>query len=168
VPSDRSAHELPRRLVESINGTTLEYVHIALQRHANTDDRWSIHPLMEHMKAKAKAQGLWNLWISPDLAAHIQPVLSESSTLPPRLLLGCGLSNLVLPPAFHQPRHPSKCTQTAQFLLAVVQRSICTLTARSGINGRQRGVSEEMRRLHGCDLHCEQIFKGAHTREAHA
>jgi len=49
---------------------------------------------MEEMKAKAKAQGLWNLWISPSLAANIREVVSESKESG---LLGVGLSNLVRP-----------------------------------------------------------------------
>ena len=44
------------------------------------------------MKALAKAQGLWNLWISPHLAACMGEVVSDSGD---RALLGAGLSNLV-------------------------------------------------------------------------
>lgn len=51
---------------------------------------------MEQMKAKAKAEGLWNLWISPDLAANIRPALARpSGGAEAELLLGAGLSNLV-------------------------------------------------------------------------
>ena len=57
-----------------------------------TDKRWTIHPKMEEMKAKAKAQGLWNLWISPSLADCMREVVAESSEPG---LLGAGLSNLV-------------------------------------------------------------------------
>ena len=63
---------------------------------AGTERRWTVHPLMERMKAAARAQGLWNLWVSPHLAACIRPVLPSS--LEPEqatLLLGPGLSNLV-------------------------------------------------------------------------
>lgn len=60
-----------------------------------SDRRWTVHPLMEEMKAKAQAQGLWNLWISPDLAAHIRPALPQNQHVPDTLLLGAGLSNLV-------------------------------------------------------------------------
>lgn len=44
------------------------------------------------MKALARAQGLWNLWISPHLAACMAEVVSGSAD---RALLGAGLSNLV-------------------------------------------------------------------------
>ena len=44
------------------------------------------------MKALARAQGLWNLWISPHLAACMAEVAPGSGD---RALLGAGLSNLV-------------------------------------------------------------------------
>lgn len=65
------------------------------QELAASDKRWTVHPLMEEMKAKAKTEGLWNLWISPDLAANIRPALPEGQDAPDTLLLGAGLSNLV-------------------------------------------------------------------------
>lgn len=63
-----------------------------MQDLAQTDKRWTIHPKMEKMKALAKAQGLWNLWISPSLADCMREVVAESSEPG---LLGAGLSNLV-------------------------------------------------------------------------
>jgi hypothetical protein len=62
---------------------------------AGTEQRWTVHPRMEEMKAAARAQGLWNLWVSPDLAARIRPALPEKLESEDRLLLGAGLSNLV-------------------------------------------------------------------------
>lgn len=62
---------------------------------AATEKRWTVHPLMEEMKVKAKAEGLWNLWISPDLAANIRPALPQGQHPRDILLLGAGLSNLV-------------------------------------------------------------------------
>ena len=70
----------------------------ALQELAQTEKRWTIHPRMEEMKALARAQGLWNLWISPHLAACMAEVAPGSGD---RALLGAGLSNLV-----RHPRNP--------------------------------------------------------------
>ena len=64
----------------------------ALQELAQTEKRWTIHPRMEEMKALARAQGLWNLWISTHLAACMAEVAPGSED---RALLGAGLSNLV-------------------------------------------------------------------------
>lgn len=63
-----------------------------MQELAQTDERWTIHPKMEEMKLKARAQGLWNLWVSPNLAANMQDVVAVSEQSD---LLGAGLSNLV-------------------------------------------------------------------------
>ena len=63
-----------------------------MQGLAQTDKRWTIHPRMEEMKAAARVQGLWNLWISPSLADCMRDVAPESSEPG---LLGAGLSNLV-------------------------------------------------------------------------
>ena len=35
----------------------------ALNGHAMSDQRWIIHPVQERLKAEAKRQGLWNLWL---------------------------------------------------------------------------------------------------------
>jgi len=54
--------------------------------HAASDERWSIHPLMEELKTRARAAGLWNLWLPRDSARLLRvPV--------PAGLLGPGLSN---------------------------------------------------------------------------
>ena len=66
--------------------------HAAAQDLAQTERRWTIHPRMEQMKALARAQGLWNLWISPSLADCMREVVSVSDEPG---LLGAGLSNLV-------------------------------------------------------------------------
>ena len=50
-----------------------------LTEHAASDKRWSIHPLQEELKVEAKRQGLWNLWIAPDLAEKIGSFLQSMS-----------------------------------------------------------------------------------------
>jgi hypothetical protein len=52
--------------------------------------RWSIHPLMEELKAEAQTSGLWNLWMPADTA---ELVAARNPSFP-RRLLGAGLSNL--------------------------------------------------------------------------
>ena len=52
---------------------------------------------MEALKAAARAQGLWNLWISKDLSTCLQKLLEGAAELAPaerRLLAGPGLSNV--------------------------------------------------------------------------
>ena len=58
------------------------------------------------MKALARAQGLWNLWISPHLAACMAEAVPDAGD---RALLGAGLSNLVR-------RHRSPPCRTLQTL----------------------------------------------------
>ncbi len=58
-----------RELISRVSQFMDEYVYPAEQTyHDHVEqaiDRWTIPPIMEEMKAKAKAEGLWNLW-SPD------------------------------------------------------------------------------------------------------
>ncbi|NJR43857.1 MAG: hypothetical protein HC767_15555 [Akkermansiaceae bacterium] len=52
---------------------------------------------MEDLKSTARNEGLWNLWISEDLAKSFQKLLEESAELSPaerQLLAGPGLSNV--------------------------------------------------------------------------
>ncbi|KAL4514035.1 hypothetical protein Ndes2526A_g09094 [Nannochloris sp. 'desiccata'] len=79
-----------------------------LDKHAASDQRWTIHPLQEQLKKEAKHAGLWNLWLPADLAIKLRPLLlaeisnnNSSFTLSRReneelslLLLGPGFSNL--------------------------------------------------------------------------
>ncbi|KAG2491860.1 hypothetical protein HYH03_009814 [Edaphochlamys debaryana] len=78
------------------------------------ESRWSIHPLMEELKEKAKKAGLWNLWLPAPLASRLQWLRDEAaaaaaspaasatgsgcgwrpSALDAQVLLGGGLSNL--------------------------------------------------------------------------
>jgi acyl-CoA dehydrogenase len=37
--------------------------HVFVAQHAKQSDRWSVPPIMEEMKAKARAAGLWNLFL---------------------------------------------------------------------------------------------------------
>jgi len=62
--------------------------------HARSDKRWTIHPLLEQLKAEAKAAGLWNFWIPADLRQHLLS-LNEGF---PAALLGHGLTNLEYAP----------------------------------------------------------------------
>eukprot|EP00899_Mesostigma_viride_P025654 jgi/Mesvir1/6273/Mv19978-RA.2 len=59
----------------------------ALNAHALSDACWTIHPLMEQLKIKARHAGLWNLWLPrkrPGAAGASDPYASR----------GGGLSNL--------------------------------------------------------------------------
>jgi acyl-CoA dehydrogenase len=59
----------------------------ALHAHARSAERWSVHPLVEELKAAARAAGLWNLWLPRDSAALLRVPVSSPD------LLGPGLSN---------------------------------------------------------------------------
>jgi acyl-CoA dehydrogenase len=67
-----------------------------LNEHATSDRRWSVHPVQEELKVRAKEQGLWNLWVSPNLASSMRAVVCAAVSDPRErsLLLGPGLSNL--------------------------------------------------------------------------
>ena len=73
----------------------------ARQELANSERRWTVHPLMEQLKARARAEGLWNLWISPNLAACVAPAALAAAEGRREGLLGPGLSNLVRSRALH-------------------------------------------------------------------
>jgi hypothetical protein len=62
-----------------------------LDKHSKLDVRWTIHPLQEELKKKARAQGLWNLWVAKEMGDSIAKTLG----LPREsLLCGAGLTNL--------------------------------------------------------------------------
>lgn len=61
--------------------------------HAHSQNRWTIHPLQEELKQMAQSQGLWNLWISPDLARTMKGVVESCTDWTRERLLGPGLSN---------------------------------------------------------------------------
>ena len=54
-----------------------------------------MHPAMERLKRMAQQRGLWNLWISRELAAGFQGLMPANPQGIDRFLLGKGLSNLV-------------------------------------------------------------------------
>ncbi|CAI5483439.1 unnamed protein product [Closterium sp. Yama58-4] len=56
------AEALRRRVAEFVTQEVLPIEGI-LEEHAVGEARWTIHPLVEHLKEKAKQAGLWNLWI---------------------------------------------------------------------------------------------------------
>ena len=57
--------------------------------HARGESRWSVHPRMEELKALAKSQGLWNLWLPPDSSRLLKLAPGEAEVG----LIGPGLSN---------------------------------------------------------------------------
>ncbi|KAF8680641.1 hypothetical protein HU200_045670 [Digitaria exilis] len=68
-------------------------------KHAQSTSRWTIHPEEENLKALAKKEGLWNLFIPLDSAARARKLLfDDRSLVTPEssndLLLGAGLTNL--------------------------------------------------------------------------
>ncbi len=70
----------------------------ALNEHARSARRWEVPQLHEQLKAKAKSRGLWNLWISPELAGMLKPELRAEleaglGDVHHSAVLGRGLSN---------------------------------------------------------------------------
>ncbi|KHN26530.1 probable acyl-CoA dehydrogenase IBR3 isoform X2 [Glycine soja] len=66
---------------------------------AQSDSRWTVHPVEEKLKEMAKKEGLWNLWIPLDSAVRARNLLFDGSNNyhssdANDLLLGAGLTNL--------------------------------------------------------------------------
>ncbi|CAM0907689.1 unnamed protein product [Alopecurus aequalis] len=64
-----------------------------LYKHALSTSRWTVHPEEENLKALAKQEGLWNLFIPLDSAARAREIMGLSGSSDD-LLLGAGLTNL--------------------------------------------------------------------------
>jgi acyl-CoA dehydrogenase len=62
TPSERT-----RRLAERLSAFMERHVYPAEEAYRNhvetAADRWTVPPIMEEMKAEARRQGLWNLWL---------------------------------------------------------------------------------------------------------
>lgn len=56
-----------------------------LYAHALTEERWTIHPLMENLKQEAQRSGLWNLWMPADTAEGLSKLGLEDKWIGPRL-----------------------------------------------------------------------------------
>ncbi len=58
-----------RSYIERVTAFMEKYVYPNVdtynEQHENADDRWSIPPILEELKVKAKAEGLWNLFMPP-------------------------------------------------------------------------------------------------------
>ncbi|KAG1679496.1 hypothetical protein FOA52_011095 [Chlamydomonas sp. UWO 241] len=65
------------------------------EAHAAGPDRWTVHPLMEQLKSRAKEQGLWNLWLPgaiADKVAHLGARCADADEA--AVVLGPRLNNL--------------------------------------------------------------------------
>ncbi|KAL3143656.1 hypothetical protein ABBQ38_002451 [Trebouxia sp. C0009 RCD-2024] len=68
--------------------------HLLDSHAADPNTKWTVHPKMEELKAKARAEGLWNLWLPADMAAKIAHLRERVPQAERHLLIGPGLSNL--------------------------------------------------------------------------
>jgi acyl-CoA dehydrogenase len=55
--------ELHARLKTFIRDVVVPGERVYFEQHAAAADRWTIPPVMEELKAQARAAGLWNLWL---------------------------------------------------------------------------------------------------------
>lgn len=92
APSPRAAELLAR--VRAFVSEHVLPAEAALTAHAHGEARWTIHPLAEELKARARAAGLWNLWLPRDMAARLAHLAGEVPEGERASLLGAGLSNL--------------------------------------------------------------------------
>eukprot|EP00850_Spirogloea_muscicola_P019106 SM000183S04000 [mRNA] locus=s183:121313:127018:- [translate_table: standard] len=61
-----------------------------LEAHAVSKTKWTVHPLVEDLKQKAREAGLWNLWIPADSAVLARELAEGGAS---EGLVGAGLSN---------------------------------------------------------------------------
>jgi hypothetical protein len=71
-------------------------VEAAFEAHAHGAERWRSFPHMESLKASARTEGLWNLWISQELRQLVHAALADTRihSKEAELLCGPGLSNV--------------------------------------------------------------------------
>ena len=69
VPSEKST-----RILGELKAFMAEHIYPAESAHRealhNAENRFASMPLVEDLKAKARAAGLWNLFVPPDFAEH--------------------------------------------------------------------------------------------------
>ncbi|MES1929937.1 acyl-CoA dehydrogenase family protein [Salinisphaera dokdonensis CL-ES53] len=59
----KQAEDLHSRLLAFMDAHVYPAEAVYKQQHDESDDRWAWPPIMEELKAKAKAEGLWNLFL---------------------------------------------------------------------------------------------------------
>ena len=101
-PSEKAQHYL-HRVQAFVREHVLPNEHV-LEAHSVSDKKWTIHPLVEEMKAKAKAQGLWNLWI-PSMVGTLAKMVGTAA----RPLSPAFLSLSFCPPLSTFSHSPSPC-----------------------------------------------------------
>ena len=62
-PQVKSIERLHERLRDFMREVVVPGERIYFEQHAASPDRWSIPPVIEQLKAQARAAGLWNLWL---------------------------------------------------------------------------------------------------------
>src|SRR3546814_8513850 len=92
--------EYHRRITAFMNEFVYPNEDLYRQQVDGAADRWSAVPIVEDLKAKAKAEGLWNLFLAG----------SE---------LGPGLSNLDYAPLARSEEHPSELQSLMRLSYAV-------------------------------------------------
>ena len=92
APSARAADLLAR--VRAFVAAHVLPAEATLTAHAHGPARWTIHPLAEELKARARREGLWNLWLPAPLAARLEHLLPLAPEEERGTLLGARLSNL--------------------------------------------------------------------------
>ena len=87
----KQAEDLHSRLLAFMDAHVYPAEAVYKQQHDNSDDRWSWPPIMEELKAKAKAEGLWNLFLPESEYgaglsnydyAHLCEIMGRSSIAP--------------------------------------------------------------------------------------
>ena len=87
----KRAEDLHSRLLAFMDAHVYPAEAVYKQQHDDSDDRWSWPPIMEELKAKAKAEGLWNLFLPESEYgaglsnydyAHLCEVMGRSSIAP--------------------------------------------------------------------------------------